>query len=207
MSLTLKIKDGHPYLDWSACTSDAFDYYKIVWSKDSTVTWPAGDNDHFAAAIANADESAFWDKEAPGGKTLYYRVFCVQATDSGYTALAATPVKSVTTPAPEPPPAAVELGFDVNVTGEGVVLDWEACTSDAFVYYKVVRSQNSDPSYLPWTDGSELIGVIEDPGNSAFQDGNVVSGDTWYYRVQAIGWWDGQKVVLGETAVIQVSIP
>lgn len=208
MSLALGIKDGHPFLDWSECTNDAFDYYKVVWSKDATVTWPAGDNDHFAAAIGNRDETALWDTEAPGGKTLYYRVFCVKATDGGYQVLAATPVKSVTTPAPEPPPAPVGLGFSVDVTGEGVVvLDWEASTSDAFVYYKVVRSQAGDPSYLPWTDGTELIGVIEDPGNSAFEDADVASGETWYYRVQAIGRWEGQKVVLGETAVLEVAVP
>lgn len=207
MTLAASIKDGHPYLKWSACTSDAFAYYKIVWSKDGTVTWPAGDNDVVAGAIGDRSATAFWDKAAPGGKTLTYRVFCVTKSDGAYKVLAATPAKSVTTPAPEPPPAPVTLGFSVSLTEGGVTLDWESCTSDGFVYYKVIRSQGSNPSYLPWTDGSEVIGVIESAGNSAFGDSSVSSGQTWHYRIQAIGKWNGQKVVLGQTPVLQVTIP
>ena len=207
MTLAASIKDGHPYLKWSACTNDAFAYYKVVWSKDGTVTWPAGDNDVVAGAIGERDATAFWDKAAPGGKTLTYRVFCVTKSDGAYKVLAATPAKSVTTPAPEPPPAAVTLGFELSLTEGGVTLDWESCTSDGFVYYKVVRSQGSNPSYLPWTDGSEVIGVIESAGNSAFGDSSVSSGQTWHYRIQAIGKWNGQKIVLGQTPVLQVTIP
>jgi len=207
LRLTVVLKDGHPWLDWSGCASDKFDYYKVVRSKDATVTWPTGENDVLAAAIGNPAESALWDKDAPGGKTLYYRVFCVDKTETGYRVLASSVVKSVTTPAPEPPPDPVTLGFEASVGEGGVLLDWESCGSDGFVYYKVVRSASPNPSYLPWTEGSELIGVIESPGNSAFEDSAVEAGQTWFYRVQAIGYWNGQKVVLGQTRVLEVSVP
>lgn len=205
MAIAVAISDGHPLVKWSACESDAFGYYKIVWSKDATVTWPAGDNDVVAGAIGDRATTKLWDKAAPGGKTLHYRVFCVAKSDGRV--LASTPVKAVTTPVAEPPPAPVTLGLEATVTAGGVLLDWDTCTSGSFVYYKVVRSPSSNPSYLPWTSGSETIGVIDSAGNSAFQDGAVASGQTWYYRVQAIGKWNGEKIVIGETPVVKVAIP
>jgi hypothetical protein len=101
----------------------------------------------------------------------------------------------------------VALGIEAGVDGATVWLDWETCDSDGFVYYKVVRSQSDNPSYLPWTDGTELIGVIENPGSSAFEDHDLTSGKTWYYRVQSIGRWNGAKVLLGQTRVVRIEIP
>lgn len=208
-ALTLKatLREGHPWLDWSGCASDRFDAYKVVRSRDATVTWPLGENDVLVAAIGNPAESAFWDKDAPAGRTLSYRVFCVDRTESGYVVLAASGVASVTTPAAEPPPDPVTLGFEAKPVAGGVLLDWTSFAGDGFVYYKVVRSTSPNPSYLPWTDGTQLIGVIESASNSAFEDGTVEPGQTWYYRVQAIGTWNGQKVVLAQTAAVEVSVP
>jgi hypothetical protein len=207
MSLAVTIADGHPLADWSVCASDRFDYYKVVWSRDSTVKWPAGDNDVVAAAIGDRDQTKFWDKGAPAGKTLYYRVFCVDKTADGYKVVTSTGVKSVKTPAPEPAPEPVNLAFEAAMVEGGVKLAWEPCSSDAFVYYKVVRSRSGNPSYLPWTDGTELIAVIENAGENGFVDEHVASGETWFYRVQAIGKWNGEKVLLGQTAVIEVTVP
>ncbi len=208
LSLSLSLKADHPYLDWSACSSDRFDLYKVLRSKDSTVTWPAGDNDAIVAAIGDREQTAFKDADAPGGRKLWYRVFCLDKTADGYKILAASGAKAITTPTPEPPPDPVSLSFEATAGGGGgVLLDWESCASDGFVYYKVVRSQSSNPSYLPWTDGTQLIAVIENAGNSAFEDGEVASGQTWFYRVQAIGRWNDQKVVLGQTRVIEVTVP
>ena len=77
----------------------------------------------------------------------------------------------------------------------------------AFHWYKVVRSHGENPSYVPWTEGSQLIGVIENRSTTQFTDTHVESGQTWFYRVQAIGFWHGKKVVLGQTAAIKVTIP
>jgi hypothetical protein len=207
LSLSLALKADHPYLDWSACSSDRFDLYKVLRSKDSTVTWPAGDNDAIVAAIGDREQTAFKDVDAPGGRKLWYRVFCLDKTADGYKILAASGAKAITTPTIEPPPDPVTLSFEATAGEGGVLLDWESCGSDGFVYYKVVRSQSANPSYLPWTDGTQLIAVIENAGNSAFEDGDVASGQTWFYRVQAIGRWNDQKVVLGQTRVIEVTVP
>ncbi|MEW5990177.1 MAG: hypothetical protein AB1736_02375 [Chloroflexota bacterium] len=207
MSISVVIKEGHPFIDWSACGVD-FDYYKVVRSSDSTVTWPVGDNDQKVAAVGVDGETKAWDSNAPGGTKVYYRVFCIRETESGSVAVAATAVKGIQTPETEPAPDPVALGFEVDVTGEGVVLHWEGCSSDVFAFYKVVRSfTNDNPSYLPGTDGTQVIGVIENRNTTQLTDGAVESGDTIYYRVQAIGYWYGSKILLGQTAVIAVTIP
>jgi hypothetical protein len=205
--LTVSIVEGKVLVDWSACSAAGFDYYKVVRSKDATVTFPAGDYDVLIAAVGPDGETAAWDKDVPGGKTLYYRVFCVDKSEAGYAVLAATATKSVTTPvpAPKPTPVVYTMGFNVQVTAEGVVLGWEACGSDGFSYYKVTRSRIDNPSYFPWTDGTEVIAVIENSGTTTFVDAPP-EGGTWYYRIQSIGHWDGQKVLLGQTPAQSVAL-
>jgi hypothetical protein len=122
--------------------------------------------------------------------------------------VAASAVKGIQTPVAQPAPEPVSLGFEAGVTGEGVVLSWQACAVDNFVYYKVVRSLTTDnPSYFPGTDGTELIGVIENSASTQFVDTNIASGQTIYYRIQCLGHWNGTKVLLGQTAVVAVTIP
>lgn len=207
IALTVIIKEGHPFLDWSECAGLDFDYFKVIRSTDATVTWPKGENDTLVAAIGRDGHSKTWDAEAPAGKKVYYRVFCVRSSEAGYVVVASSAVKSILTPAATPAPDPVALGFEVNVTGEGVVLNWQTSASDGFAFYKVVRSTwNEHPSYLPYVDGSEVIGVIENRATNHVTDSSVTSGQTIYYRVQAIGMWNGSKVLLGQTAVIAVTI-
>jgi hypothetical protein len=208
MNLDAKFKNGVPYLKWTACTSDRFDYYKVVRSTDKTVEWPSGDGDTLIAAISNQAETGAWDYDAPAGETSYYKVFCVDSTDAGYITLDATPVRSVKVLAVEPPPSPVDLGFSAGFDAGTVHLNWDACVSTGdFVYYKVVRSLGSNPSYLPWTDGTELIGVISNQAEVAYDDASVATGEVWHYRIQALGWWSGEKVVLCQSAVVEVVIP
>lgn len=208
IALEVALKEGHPFLDWSECTGLDFDYYKVVRSTDSTVTWPKGEGDTLVAAIGVDGATKAWDGESPGGMTVYYRVFCVRSTEAGYAVVAASAVKGIDTPVAQPAPEPVALGFEAGATGEGVVLSWQACGVDNFVYYKVVRSLTTDnPSYLPWTDGTELISVIENSANTQFVDTNIASGQTIYYRVQCLGYWNGTKVLRGQTAVVAVTIP
>ena len=208
IALTVVIKEGHPFLDWSECAGLDFDYFKVIRSTDATVTWPKGENDTLVAAIGRDGHSKTWDAEAPAGKKVYYRVFCVRSTEAGYVVVASSAVKSIVTAAATPAPDPVALGFEVNVTGEGVVLNWQASASDGFAFYKVVRSTfNEHPSYLPYVDGTEVIGVIENQATNQLTDTSVTSGQTIYYRVQAIGYWNGSKVLLGQTSVIAVTIP
>lgn len=214
LELAAKATDGgRVVLDWSRYGGDGFAWYKVVRSKDATAAWPLGEGDSLVAAIDDRETTIAKDADVPGGKTWYYRVFAVAKGETGYRILAASGVAKVAVPAPTPKPSPkptpepYALAFDVAVIADGVVLDWEGCGSDGFVYYKVVRSTGSNPSYLPWTDGTELIAVVEDAGTTSLTDEAVESGDTFTYRVQAIGVLDGQKVLLGQTAAIKVTIP
>ena len=209
IALALGIKDQHPILEWGSCEGLAFDYYKVVRSTDSTVSWPTGSGDELIGAVERGGYRKAWDKYAPHGDKVWYRVFCVRKTEAGYKVVNASVVKGIEVPEETPPPDPVSIDLDAAINDEGkVVLVWEACNVDGFAFYKVVRSDwNENPSYLPWTDGSEVIGVVEGRYQTEWHDLAPDPGDTAYYRVQCIGYHDGQKVLLGESAVVVVTMP
>ena len=207
LGLRLSNVDGGVKVDWTVCGADRFDLYKVVRSTDARVRWPLGANDRLIGVIRDRGTTMLIDSHAPAGKKVWYRVFCVDKTDHGYRILNSTPAKWIKTHGQEPAPTPVTLGLEVNVTDGGVALDWQTCDSDGFHWYKVVRSHGANPSYVPWTEGSQLIGVIENGGTTAFTDTHVESGQTWFYRVQCVGFKNDHKVVLGQTAAIQVTIP
>lgn len=210
VALEVVIKEGHPVGGWSSCDGLDFAYYKVIRSTDETVTWPMGDDDTMVTAVGPDGERKFWDGEAPHGAKAFYRVFCVRSTEQGYVVVVSSAVVAIGVPAEEivPTPEPTAMGFDVELTEAGVVLHWEACGAENFTYYKVVRSTTTEnPSYFPWTDGTELIGVIENSSVTGYTDASIESGMTISYRVQSIGYWNGGKVLLGETAVITVTIP
>ena len=209
LALTVTLGDGKPLVNWSDCSGD-WDLYKVVRSTDSTVSWPKGEGDSLAAVVGKDGETKFRDGEAPAGKKVWYRVFCVRATEAGYKVVAASAARAIEVPAaePMPEPAAVALDFQVEVTdGGGVALHWGACNHDSFVAYKVLRSAGANPSYLPSTEGTQIRSVIENAGPTAYTDGDVASGQTWTYRVQCIGYMNGHKILLGETAATAVTLP
>jgi hypothetical protein len=150
-----------------------------------------------------------YDKDAPHGAKAWYRVFCVRKTEAGYKVVNASAAKGIEVPEEPTPPDPISLGIDWSVNGEGkVVLTWDACEVDGFAFYKVVKSTwNDDPSYLPWTDGTEVIAVVEDMFATEWHDWAPDAGHTAYYRVQCLGYVGGAKVLLGETAVVTVTAP
>ena len=209
LALTVTLGDGKPFVNWSDCSGD-WDLYKVVRSTDSTVSWPKGEGDSLAAVVGKDGETTFRDGDAPAGKKVWYRVFCVRQTEAGYKVVAASVAKAIEVPAaePQPEPDAVSLDFQVEVTeGGNIALHWGACSHESFVAYKVLRSTGENPSYLPSTDGTQVRSVIENPGLTSYTDGDVASGQTWTYRVQCIGYMNGHKILLGETAATAVTLP
>lgn len=205
LAIEIGIVEGHPKIAWGECPVD-FDYYKVVRSTDSTVTWPAGSNDKVVGVVGPDGHRKVYDGDAPAGKKLWYRVFCVRSSGEGYVVVGKSATKSVVTPTAEPKPEPYVMGFTVAQTEDGVVLEWEACTSDGFAFYKVVRSMtNTKPNY-PLNDGTEVIAVFEDHTKTRFVDTNVEPGQTWYYRVVSVGYWSGQKVTLGYTPVGSLTV-
>lgn len=209
ISLALVIKEFHPFMEWGSCESLDFDYYKVVRSMDSTVSWPPADGDTMIGAVEAGGARKAYDKDAPHGDKAWYRVFCVRKTEAGYKVVNASATKGIDVPEEPTPPDPISLGIDWSVNGEGkVVLTWDACEVDGFAFYKVVKSTSNDnPSYLPWTDGTQVIGVVESMSATEWHDWAPDAGHTAYYRVQCLGYVGGMKVLLGQTAVVTVTTP
>ena len=201
-------KETKVKLAWKAYTGDGFEYYKVVRSTDGTASWPAGGDDTVVGVIGEKS-ATWWADVPPCGTPWTYRVFAVRHGDAGYVTLGATnPVTLSVTCAPAPTPVVVvPLAFEVTATADGIALSWEACTSEHFTAYKVVRSKtNPDPRY-PLNDGAELIAAIGDPGQATFVDTNVASGETWTYRVVAVTSGSTGHVPIGQTAAMSATAP
>ena len=209
IALTLAIKEYHPVLQWGSCDGLDFDYYKVVRSSDSTVTWPAGDGDAVFAVVERGGTRKAYDKDVAHGHKAWYRVFCVRKGEDGYKVVNASATKGIEIPEEPTPPDPVSLALDAWLTEGGkVALDWSACDVDGFAFYKVVRSTwNEDPSYLPWTDGSEVIAAISEMGATQLETSAPESDQTAWYRVQCLGYMGDQKVLLGESAAVAVTVP
>ena len=197
-------KDGKVKLAWKPYAYEGFEYYKVVRSTDATVTWPAGAGDTVIGVIG--DPKAPWWADKPAcGVASSYRVFAVRAGELGYVTLGASNVVTVTVPcAPDPTPHETKpIGLWAEVRpGEGVKLAWDACAVDGFIAYKVVRSlTNPDPRY-PLNDGTELIAAIGDPGQTHLLDAAVTAGQTWTYRVLAVGEGSDGKIILCQSAAV-----
>jgi len=197
-------KDGKVKLAWKPYGYDGFEYYKVVRSTDATVTWPAGAGDTVIGVIGDA-KATWWADKPACGVASSYRVFAVRSGEGGYVTLGASNLVTVTVPcAPEPTPHETKpIGLTVQpLTGEGMKLTWDACAVDGFIAYKVVRSlTNPDPRY-PLNDGTELIAAIGDPGHTQLLDAAVTAGQTWTYRVLAVGEGSDDKIVLCQSVAV-----
>jgi hypothetical protein len=185
-----------------------FEKYKLVRSTDGSVSWPEGEGDTLVGVIGAGDMTKFYDTSAPCGVELHYRVFAVKHGESGYVVMASSNVDGVvkdcsTEPTPGEPYA---MGFELWQVDGGVKLHWEACTSEDFAVYKVVRSAtNANPLY-PLNDGTELLAAIGDKGTTYFFDGNVEPGQTFTYRILALASTGSGWVVLGQTAAMSITV-
>ena len=196
---------GKVVVEWSAYKG-SFEKYKLVRSSDGTASWPLGDGDELVAVVGPDGDRRFLDKGAPCNTKVYYRAFAVRHTETGYQVLASSNVGAATRPCDAPPAEPSAMGLDVVQTADGVVLTWEACPSEAFHAYKVVRSATNPNPMYPLNDGTELIGVVGDAGTTQFVDTHVEPGQTWTYRVLSMGQNADGWYVLGLTDAKSVTV-
>jgi hypothetical protein len=197
LGLTLAVKEGAIYIDFSECKAAGAEYYKVVRSSDSTVKWPAGQNDTLVAAVGMDGKTAAWDKDAPSGKKAWYRVFCVRHAEEGYKVLASSAAKGITAPVKDPAPEPKAMWIEVSTDGGKAVVHWEACGSEQFSHYRILRRTG---------EGTTVVAEIESAGATTWVDETVEAGGTYKYLVQSKGVMEGSYVLLGSTdwAVVTV---
>jgi hypothetical protein len=196
---------GKIVVKWTAFGGD-FEKYKLVRSSDGHVTWPEGEGDTLVGAFGR-DGNSFLDYDAPCNTEVYYAVFAVRHGEEGYVVLGASNVDGALRACSNEPPAEPKaMGFDLMQVEGGVKLVWEQCSSEKFAVYKVVRSAtNANPLY-PLNDGTELIAAIGDSGTTMFFDSNVEPGQTWTYRILALGSNGDGWFVLGLTGAKTITV-
>ncbi|OGO51086.1 MAG: hypothetical protein A2Z32_06770 [Chloroflexi bacterium RBG_16_69_14] len=197
LGLTLAVKEGAVYIDFSECKIDGADYYKVVRSTDSTVKWPAGEGDTLVAAVGIGGKTAAWDKGAPAGKKAWYRVFCVNKTEDGYKVLNSSPVRGITAPAVDPAPEPKAMWIEVKVDGGHVVVHWEGCGGEQFSHYRILRRTG---------DSTTVVAEFEDAAVTTWVDESVEAGGTYKYLVQSKGVIEGSYVLLGSTDWAAVTV-
>lgn len=197
-------KDGKVKLAWKPYAHDGFEYYKVVRSNDASVSWPPAGDDTVIGVVGDPNATWWADKPACGVASTY-RVFAVRSGEGGYVTLGASNAVTLAVPCvPDPTPHETKpIGLWAEARpGEGVKLAWDACAVDGFIAYKVVRSlTNPDPRY-PLNDGTELIAAIGDSGQTNLLDAAVTAGQTWTYRVLAVGESSNGKIVLCQSAAV-----
>jgi hypothetical protein len=203
LEMAVVIKEGHVVVKWSACGVDGAEAYKVVRSRDETVRWPTGDDDELIAVVGMDGALKAWDEHAPAGKKLFYRVFCVRHGGDGYVVLAKTPVGSIVAPeatpkpTPKPTPEVSSMWLETSIDDGAIVLTWEACGSDGFSHYRIVRKVDGEGG---------VIAEIEDAGTTTYRDEAVEPGVTYHYLVQAKGHVGDDWVLLGTTDWVGASI-
>lgn len=197
---------GKIVVEWSAFGGD-FDKYKLVRSADSDPTWPLGSGDQLVAVVSAGGERRYADHDVPCNTAFHYRAFAVNHTETGYVVLGSSNVGTATRACDEQPPADPgAMGFQVVQAGGDVQLTWEACSSDAFAAYKVVRSATNPNPMYPLNDGTELLVYFHDQGTTHFTDSHVDAGQTWTYRVLCMGHNGDGYYALAMTSAMTVTV-
>jgi hypothetical protein len=224
MHLVGSLKDGHPFLDWTACTPDGFHVYRIVRSSDNNVTWPMGGGDVIANGTEHTAVTALPDPHAPAGHTFWYRAFAlITGADGGLALGCASNTVEVEVPTPtpdptseptsaptsEPTPAPTDnqrLELHLSWADGKVVVDWSPCTADGFNTYEVVRSLDGTVRWPMLTEGDKVVAAMG-PGDTLFRDGDAPRGVTVYYRVFCVK-IDGDHIaVLTSSAARGITTP
>lgn len=197
---------GKIVVEWSAF-GGSFDKYKLVRSTDGEASWPLGEGDQLVGVVGKDGNRRFVDGDAPCNTEFHYRAFAVRHTETGYAVLASSNVGAATRACSDQPPAdPTAMGFEVVQSAEGVQLTWDACGSDAFAAYKVVRSATNPNPMYPLNDGTQLLVYFHDQGTTQFTDSDVEAGQTWTYRVLCMGHNGDGYYALALTDAVTVTV-
>ncbi|MFQ5707990.1 MAG: fibronectin type III domain-containing protein [bacterium] len=158
-------------LSWSENTDSDFSEYRIYRSKSAGVNLQST----FVASLAQQSTTNFEDTGLDENTTYFYKVYVFD----NFGLSAESNEVSVTTKSNDPP-TAVTLFQPAPVANVANALDvsWTQNSDSDFSQYRVYRSTS------PGVDlTSSLVTSIFSQTTTNFQDTDLVSGTTYYYRV------------------------
>jgi len=165
-------------LGWTASEAADTDGYR-VYRDTAPIDSSAGPAGRPPLGMPGAGTTAFEDSSVEVGTTYYYRVTAVDTLgqESGFS----NGVEA--TPADRSPPD-VPTNLAATATSDTVALDWtasEAADTDGYRVYRGTTPIDSTAGTSGYTPITTLAA-----GTTAFTDGNVTNGTTYYYRVTAV---------------------
>jgi len=199
LGLTATGCNGGVVLDWTMYTGEgAFNHY--VTLRNSVAVIPAAYPPAEGAVDPGTTFSPFlekvsaYDASIDAGETFYYRTMAFNAEDG---VLAASEIVSAVA---KPVASLGELAVGPGDAG-ATQLTWSPYggLSACFSFYKIAFSEtNPEPSYL---GGDPYLAAISEQGAGSFSSAELLSGHTYYLRVQTI-----RSTPLGGFLVAQSSI-
>jgi hypothetical protein len=206
MDLSATGCDGGVVLAWSQYEGDYFNHYTTLRNTTSTIpkAYPpqGGAVDPGGTYTTHVGKTSAVDTSAAPGTTYYYRAMAFDADDgvigaSAVVSAVAAPVGSLGA-----------LGVTPDLV-DGTDLAWTQFGGDegCFTWYKLVYSEtNPTPSYL---DGDPYLAALSDPsiGSYVASSGELLSGHTYYLRVQVIRATDLGLFLVAQTDVVTYLVP
>jgi outer membrane biosynthesis protein TonB len=204
LSLWPSTCNGGVVLNWSMYEGGgAFNHYTTLrsTSPDIPAAYPpsGGAVDPGTTYTSYAEKTSAYDSAIAAGVTWYYRTMAFNAEDE------VIAVSSVASAIGKPVKALGVLG--VSAVAEGTNLTWTPYggPGECFTYYKIAYSQtDTTPSYL---EGDPYLAAISDQGAGSFTSPDLVSGQTYYIRVQAIRSTYTGGFLVAETDVATYTVP
>ena len=206
MNLTAFACPGGVVLDWSVPEMAGVNRITVLRGATAEIptTWPPSDGvtKVIGATTTNLAASDGFDP-TEGSSSAWYRAVAYTGEN---VAVAASPAKGVTTL------GVGDLGPLDLVDGEAgsgdLTFAWSPFggSGDCFSYYKLVASiDDPTPSYLEGTDFALPIGEQGAIGTT-ISDG-LASGQTYYFRLQAVRVTSLGKFIVAQSAVSQHAVP
>ena len=207
MSLTATGCAGGVVLDWSQYDGDFFNHYTTLRNTTNSIpmAYPpqGGAVDPGGTYTTNVGKTSASDAGVAWGTTYYYRAMAFNADDivigaSSVVSAVAGPVASLGT-----------LGAAPDVTPGDTDLTWTTYSGapDCFNWYKLVYSEtNSSPSYL---EGDPYLAAISNQATGSYvaSGSDLLSGHTYYLRVQVLRFTALGAFVVAESDVNFYPVP
>jgi hypothetical protein len=206
MALTAQACPGGVLLDWSAPDVAAVSRVTVLRGASAEIPtgWPPADGVTKVGSATTADLGVTdgFDPTDVGG-SAWYRAVAYNGENVALAASASTGLATIGIA------DLGGLGIGGGAAGSGdLSFTWSPFGGDGacFSYYKLVASvDDAAPSYLKGADFAIPISEQAAAGTTVTE--GLTSGQTYYFRLQAIRVTSLGKFVVAQTAVIQHAVP